>query len=121
MSNPKISLINCIGNQPNYPSKNKLAIADSGANIHLAKQATTTMSPVIISNNTIARMPDGITMESLHIVTLQIPGLIKQDRHIHIFSQLKTALLISLGLLCDDVCTSTLYKQDMSVQKMDKR
>ena len=33
--NPKISLINCIGIPPNYPSKNMLEIADAGANIHL--------------------------------------------------------------------------------------
>ena len=50
ISYPKISLINCIGTPPNYPSKNTLAVADSGVNIHLAKQAATTMYPVIISN-----------------------------------------------------------------------
>ena len=40
ISNPKISLINCIGTPPNSPSKNKLSIEDSGVNIHLAKQST---------------------------------------------------------------------------------
>ena len=49
ISNPKISLINCIRTPQNYPSNNMLAIADSGANIHLEK-FTTTMAPVIISN-----------------------------------------------------------------------
>ena len=74
------------------------------------------MTPVIISNDMIARMPDGITMESSHIAKLQLPGLNKQDMQIHFFPQIKTALLISLGLLCDDVSTITLDKQDMSVQ-----
>ena len=35
ISNPKISLINCIGNPPNPPSNNILEISDSGKNIHL--------------------------------------------------------------------------------------
>ena len=75
------------------------------------------MTPVIISNDMIARMPDGITMDSSHIATLQLPGLSKQDMQIHFFPQIKTPLLISLGLLCYDVCTITIYKQDMSVPK----
>ena len=47
-SNPKIIIINCIGTPPNYHSKNLQEISDSGANIHLEKQSTTTMAPVII-------------------------------------------------------------------------
>ena len=50
ISNPKISLIKYIDTPHNPTSNNILAIADSGANIHLAKQATTTMYPVIMSN-----------------------------------------------------------------------
>ena len=110
MSNPKISLINCIGNPPNPPSNNILEISDSGANIHLAKQATTTMAPVIMSNEMTARIPDGSTTESSHIAKLQIPGLSKQVRHIHIYPKMKTAPLLSLGVLCDYVCTTTLDK-----------
>ena len=40
ISNPKISLINHINNPPNTTSTNMLAIKDSGANIHLSRQAT---------------------------------------------------------------------------------
>ena len=50
ISNPKISLINCIDTPPNTPRNNMLAVTDSGANIHLAKQATTAMDPVIMSD-----------------------------------------------------------------------
>ena len=64
MSTLKISLINCIGTPPNYPSKNMLSIADSGANIHLAKQSTTIIAPVIISDDTKSRLPYGRTIES---------------------------------------------------------
>ena len=69
------------------------------------------MAPVIISNDVEARLLDGITMESSHIETLHLPGLSKQTRHIHIFSKLHTAPLISLGVLCDYGCTIKLYKQ----------
>ena len=64
-----------------------LTIADSGANIHLSKQATPTMSPVIMANYMKSRLPDGSTMESSHIATSQLPGLSKQSRQISIFSK----------------------------------
>ena len=64
ISNPKIILIHCNGNQQNYPGKNTLAIRDSGVNIYLAKQATTKTAPVIISDDMTSRLSDGRTMES---------------------------------------------------------
>ena len=84
MSNPKISLINCIETPPNSPSKNTLLIADSGANIQQEKQGATKMSPVIISNDMTKRLIDEITLESSKIATLQISGPIKQACQIHI-------------------------------------
>ena len=108
ISNHKISLINCIGSLPNYSGKNTLAIVDSGANMHLAKQATTTMFPVIISNGTTSRLSHGRTLQSLHTATIQIPGQIKQASQIQISPRMKTAPLISLGILFYDVNTITL-------------
>ena len=102
ISNPKISLINCIGTPPHYPCKNTLSIADSGANTQLAKQSTKTMATVIISNNVTARLLDKIIMESFHIDILQLSVLSKQARQIHIFQKIKTAPLISLGLFFYD-------------------
>ena len=115
--NPKISLINCINTTPIPTSNNMLEITDSGENIHLSKQATTIIAPVTISNEMTERIPDGITMESSNIATLQISGLSKQARQIYIFPKMKTAPFISLGVLCDDGCTITLDKQEISVQK----
>ena len=69
------------------------------------------MAPVIISNDITARLEDGSTMELSHIETLQIPGIIKQARQIHILPRIKTAPLISLVVLCDYGCTITLDKQ----------
>ena len=62
ISSPKTSLINNIWNPHNSPSKHMLEIADSGMNIHLAKKATTTIDPVIISNYMTARLPYGNTI-----------------------------------------------------------
>ena len=115
--NPRISLINYIDNPPNPTSNKLLAIADSGANIHPEKQATPTMAPVITENDMKARLPDGITMESTHIATLQLPGISKQARQIHILLKMQTSPLISLGFLCDDGFTITLDKQEMSIKK----
>ena len=50
ISNPKISLIHYIDTPPNPTSTNMLAIAYLGANIHLARQSTPTMAPVIKEN-----------------------------------------------------------------------
>ena len=98
ISNPKISLIYYIYNPPNTTSKNMLAINDSGANINRAKQATPTMAPLIMKNYMKARLTEGSTMESTHIAILQLPGLSRQMRQIHIFQKIQTPQLISLGV-----------------------
>ena len=90
----KISLINYIDIPPNHLSNNMLAIAESGANIHLEKQVTPKMAPVIMWNDTKAKILDGSTMKSSQIATLQIPGLRKQLRQIQIFPKIQTAPLI---------------------------
>ena len=84
ISNSKISLINLIYTPPNPTSTNMLEISDSGANIHLSRQATPTMLPVIMDNKMKARLPDGITMESTYIATLKLPRLSKLEIQIHI-------------------------------------
>ena len=97
-----------------------LEIIDSGANIHLAKQANPTMAPIIMANDLKARLSDGNTMESTHIATLQIPGISKQAGQIYMFKRIQIDPLISLVVLCDDGCKITLYKQEMSMQKNGK-
>ena len=50
-----------------------------------------------MSNKITARLPYGITTETSQISTLQIPGLRKKARKIHISPKMKTVPLISLG------------------------
>ena len=93
-------MINYIDTPPNHISNNMLENVDSGANINLAKQTNPTMASVIISNDMKARLPDRSTIESSHVVTLQLPGLSKQARQIHIFPKIQTSPLLLLGVLC---------------------
>ena len=46
--NPKNSLLDYIKTRPNPSSTNMLNIADSGVNIHITKQTTHTMTPVMM-------------------------------------------------------------------------
>ena len=87
-----------------------LAVADYGANIHIARQSTPTMAPVIMDNEIKTILPDGKNMESTHVATLQLPGLSILVIQIHIFPKMQKDPLISLGVLCDDGCTITLDK-----------
>ena len=63
----------------NPTSTNMLEITYSGVNIHLAIQTTPKITPAIRDNEMKARLSDGITMESIHITTLQLPGLIRLE------------------------------------------
>ena len=63
-----------------------------------------------------ARLTDVSTMELTHIATLQLPGLSRLARQIHIFPKMQTSPLILLGVLCDYGCTITLDKQEISIQ-----
>ena len=75
------------------------------------------MDTVIMENDAKARLPYGSTTYYTNIATIQIPGLSKQARKIHIFPKMQKSPLISLGFLCDDGCTITLDKKEMSIQK----
>ena len=61
MSNPKIILINFIYTPSNQNTTNMLEISDSGANIHLERQDTLRMAPVIMDNE----MKQDYQMEAL--------------------------------------------------------
>ena len=94
-----------------------ISITDSGENIHLARQATPKMAPVITENEMKSRLPYGSTMESTHIETLQLLGISKLARQINIFQKMQKSPLISLGGLCDYGCTIKIYKQEMFIYK----
>ena len=61
-----------------------IAMTDSSANIHLARQATQIIAPVLMDNEIKARLTDGRIVESTHIAKLQLPGLSRLVIQIHI-------------------------------------
>ena len=75
------------------------------------------MVPEIMDNGMRSRIPYGSTMELTYIATLQLPGIIKLARQIHILPKMQTAPLISLEVLYDYGCTTTLDKKAMSIHK----
>ena len=79
---------------PNPTITNILGIAYSGANIHLSRQATPTLIPVLMDNEIKARLSDGRTMYSTHIATLQQPGICNLARQIHILPKIYIDLFI---------------------------
>ena len=88
ISNPTISLMNYIDTPPILTSNNMLAIVDSGANIHLEKQATPAMPLVMMVNDMKAILPYGSTMDSTHTATFQLLGPSKESRQIHILPKM---------------------------------
>ena len=111
ISTPKTSLINNISTPPNYPSKCTLAIAKSGANIHIEKQSTPIIYPVIMSKDMTERLLDGCAMDFSHIATLHLTCLSKQAIQIHIYPKMRTDPLLSFRVLRDYGCTITLDQQ----------
>ena len=75
------------------------------------------MDPVMMENEMKSIIQYGSTMNSTHISTLQLPGPSKQARQIQIPPKMQIAPLILLGVLCDNVCTTTLDKQEISTHK----
>ena len=76
------------------------------------------MSPVIMPNTINAILPYGIKMELSHVATLQLPGLTKKSKNIHIIPKMRTFPLIFLGILCDDEFIITIDQQYISFQNI---
>jgi hypothetical protein len=64
-------------------------------------------------------MPNGSTITSSHTALLQLPGLPDTARRCHIFPQLASGSLLSIGLLCDHDCTVTFHKTHVDVYLVD--
>ena len=116
ISLPKISLTYNIETPYNSPFNTNIVILYYGDNIHFSNIATPITALVKCEHTMEARLPYVITMYSTHVATLLLIGMSRESSKIHIFPEIKTSPLISLGVLCDDGCTITLYKQTMKVQ-----
>ena len=113
-----IILINDIGTQTNSTTNYTLAISDSGENIHIANKATPKIYPVIMSKKITEMLPDGSKMEFSYVATIQLSGLTRKYRQIHISPKIRTAPLVSLGVLYNDGWTNTLGQQYTTYQNI---
>ena len=66
------------------------------------------------------KLPDNTCMESTQISSLNISGLSTQANKAHVFPQLLSANLISMGKLCDDSYHITFTSNNVTVHKHNK-
>jgi hypothetical protein len=93
--------------QPQY------AIADSGCSRHFFKTDAPCEHKHITTTNMTVTIPNGDPMISTHEAICPIPTLSKEACTTHIFPDLQSANLISIGQLCDDGCTVTFTEDTM--------
>ena len=65
-------------------------------------------------------LPNKATMRSTHTASINIPGLPKHARIAHIFPQLASGSLLSVGQLCDEGCTATFNKNKLYIYHKGK-
>ena len=105
-----------ISNSVNPPSKllknSTLSIADTGCSGHYdgSHGGEPTLSPIKVN------LPNGGTMTSTHTRQLNIPSLPPEACTQHLFPEMKTSGLLSIGQLCDSGCTAKFSKRRLIVR-----
>ena len=99
------------------PTNNKTGIADTGATGNFLQptaphnQYTIGAPPIVVS------IPNGKAMRSTQECQLQLDQLPEQARTGHLLSGLAHNSLISIGHLCDALCTTELTANTVNVKK----
>jgi hypothetical protein len=84
---------------------------DSGFTGHFLLVTAPCLNKVISRNPLTVRLPNGATMESSHTADLDIPGLNAAASKAHVFPDMVSHSLLSVGQLCDEGYIVT-FKQD---------
>jgi len=111
------SFVNHIVKSPPTKLESVKAIADSGANINLGTLDTPCHNLHPTKNGIHAKLPDGSVIQATHTAVLNLPGLSETARTLHIFPQLQSGALLSLGALCNDRCEIILTNNALYVTK----
>ena len=98
----------------NIVNKNSV-IADPDYSGHYDGTKNFKSKPVL--NEIIVLLPNGGHMTSTHIRSLNIPTLPPNACIQHMFPEMKTTGLVSIGQLCDHGCTATFSKKKTGYQK----
>jgi hypothetical protein len=101
-------------------TKNDTAILDSGCTSNVLS-ATAPCSDKQSSHVPLnVNMPNGTTIQSSHTCNLLLTDLPPQARQAHIFPGLVYNSLISVGQSCDNGCSVTFTKEQVTVSKNGK-
>eukprot|EP00957_Ditylum_brightwellii_P140048 10671254-Ditylum_brightwellii.AAC.1 len=71
-------------------------------------------------NGPAVRIPNGTTMQTTHEGCIPIPDMSKEAKHINIYPDNKSGMLISIGQLCDDGCCAVFKKDQCIIEKDNK-
>ena len=94
---------------------------DSGASgTYVREQDATVLSSIVPSTSHQVMLPDGNNIQSTKTGLLPIPGLSDVAATAHVFKDLHSASLLSVGQLCDDDCLVLFDKGFMRVFKHNK-
>ena len=100
-------------NPPLKLNKHKKYIADTGCSGHYDGDTCAgapTTSPITV------KLPNGGTMTSTHINSLDIPSLPPEACTQHLFPEMTTTGLLSIGQLCDHGCTATFSRHRLVIR-----
>ena len=82
---------------------------------HILSNIRSTSSPVQVL------LPNNQIMASTHEAYLNIPGLPRSARHVHLFPSMEgTSPLLSIGQLCDHECTATFSANEVCIRHHDR-
>ena len=105
-------------------SKQNQLVADTGATHHFLQHNNNhdyihTAIPVLnitpTSNGIDVLLPNNATMHSTHTGQLDIPALPPEAKTAHIFTELASGSLLSIGQLCDHGCSAYFNKAKLYI------
>ena len=99
---------------------NYTAIADTAATGHYITQSCPVVDKRSTNYGVNVTLPDGNSINSTHTALLQLPSQLPVNaRTAHIFPDLKSGSLISIGQLCDHDCTAMFDAKQVKIYHKD--
>jgi hypothetical protein len=102
---------------PHFPT---IAIANTGCTGHYLSTDIAHINSTPANPGISVTLPDGSTIVSSHVTELNIPDLPLEARIAHIFPNLSSGSLISIGQLCDHCCTATFTSNMVTISLANK-
>eukprot|EP00978_Attheya_sp_CCMP212_P023126 scaffold70121_cov55-Attheya_sp.AAC.6 len=98
------------------------AVPDTGCSGHYFKPGTpiSNMRPDTPTTSLQVHLPDGVTIQSSHSGTINLPDLPPEATECHIFPDLSSESLLSVGQLCNSGCKVSFDNEVVDVMLRDK-